>query len=807
MVTTAKDLRKNVLPKTSRDVVTKYTQGRKEEEGRSAIRPGVKLCLERARLVTESYKETEGEPWTIRRAKALSKILNNMTIYIEDGQLLVGNFASSPDHVAWYPDIYTEWLEDSWHDVHKDVLDEAGKAELNELHKYWRDGRSCHRRLMAALPKDVKRFAYFQNASQWGWHMHQAVVLGLERPFKFGFSGLIKQVEDQIKALEADNSIHAADYVERREFLQSMIIALQANIDFAARYSKLAREMAAEAKDPSEKSRLEMIAEVCDWVPANPPRSLHEALQFHWFAHLISMIIETTGAGSGIRFDVVYNPYYQNDLAEDRITREDAIQLMEMMFLKMEGAGFLPAPLEGGLQTGESLFQTINIGGMDAYGKDITNDMTHIVLDAAAELQTRQPTLVLRYHDGTPTELLEHATDVIRTGIGYPALFNDKVAIPYLMNRGIPLEDARNWVVRACVAWGIPGKNTQPDQGTVGHIVLPKCLELALNQGIDKFTGKQLGYPTPDPETFDSLEDVMQAYLKQVNFFMDKLSRISQVVQYIYDKYYPRPYASAFIDGCIERGQGCSSWREYPYLFALPLGPTNVADALAAIKKLVYDDKKVTLKEIIAACNANWEGYEELRQLCVKSPKYGNDDDYADFIAYDVHFRTNEELKKFKDYYGAPIDADGSAAASNYPLSTGTGATPDGRKDREPFADAVLSPVGGRDVNGPTSTLKSASKIDMPSTYCHLFNQKFQPQFLAGDYKKMFVDYLRTWGDLGVYHIQFNVVDKDTLVDAQKHPDNHPNLIVRVAGYSAYFVDLSSGMQNDIIKRTDQSLC
>jgi pyruvate formate-lyase/glycerol dehydratase family glycyl radical enzyme len=800
---TSEILRDKVIPKTTRDAV--WSKADEGEEKMMAVRPGVKLCLERARLVTESYKETEGEPMALRRAKALAKVLENMTIYIEEGQRIAGNYASRPECVAWYPDVTIEWLELSLNDGHRDVLDEKGKAELMEIHKYWREKNSLHRRLMAAIPRDLRRFVFVTPASFWGWHGHASFAMNLEKAFKVGLSGLIKEAEERLQQVESDLGIHAKDYIEQKEFLEAVKMSLDSGSKFIARYAQKAREMAQMAEDPEERERLDEIAEVCDWVSVNPPRTYHEALQLFWFLHLITNLIEFMGSGSGIRFDVVFYPFYKRDVEEGRITREEALELMKLLFVQFEGAGYLGAPQEAGLEVGDSLFQTINIGGIDADGNDVTNEISYIVLDAAKDLQTRQPTLALRYHDGTPPELIDKAIDVIRTGIGYPAIFNDKATIPHLLKRGLPLQDARNYSIRGCVVWTIPGKNIWPDRGTVGHSCLPKCLELALNRGIDKFTGKQFGYPTPDPETFKSIEDIMEAFLKQVNFFAEKIVRVENIYQGILDKYYPRPFSSAFIEGCIEKGKDCASWRYHSYPFILPLGPTNVADSLAAIKKLVFEEKKVTLKEIRKAVEANWESYEELYQMCLEAPKYGNDDDYVDSLAIEVHRRVNEEFKKFTDYFGYPIYADGSGAASNYGLAINTGATPDGRKDREAYADAVLSPVGGRDNHGPTAVLKSASKMDPVTTYLHLLNQRFQPQFLEGENKELFASYLKTWADLGIYHIQFNVVDKAILLDAQAHPEKYPNLIVRIAGYSAYFVDLGKKWQDEIIKRTEQT--
>jgi formate C-acetyltransferase len=378
--------------------------------------------------------------------------------------------------------------------------------------------------------------------------------------------------------------------------------------------------------------------------------------------------------------------------------------------------------------------------------------------------------------------------------------------IPLLRKWGLPLSDARNYAIRGCVYVNIPGKNMV--RRTAGYLILPKCLWWALHQGVDPQAGEQKGAPTADPNSFTCLEDVMEAYLEQVRFFFGKQVRLENFSRTIFAQYLPRPFLSALLDDCIERGQDCRKWA-YPYQGednVIIIGPTNVADSLAAIQKFVFDDKQLTMSEYIGVLDKDWEGREDLRQtVLTQAPKYGNDDDYADAIARDVHHRTEAVLEEFESNWGLKYVGDGSGVSATYGLAVDTPATPDGRKNGEPFADATLSPAPGADTQGPSAVLQSAAKIDTLQTHQQLLNQKFLPQFLEGGNRELFCSYLKSWSDLGISHIQFNIVDKETLLEAQQHPEKHTDLIVRVAGYSAYFVDLSKGLQDHIIARTAQS--
>jgi len=469
-----------------------------------------------------------------------------------------------------------------------------------------------------------------------------------------------------------------------------------------------------------------------------------------------------------------------------------------------EESGEWFSPMITGIYGGVQQLEGVTLGGIDEDGNDASNDMTYIVLEAAKKLRQLQPTIALRVHKNTPRELLSAATDVIRTGCGYPSLFNDEVMIPLINKWGTPLEDARNYNVMGCVYLDIPGKNNNARRAS-GYFVLPKCLWWALHRGVNPETGEQYGAPTPDPEEFTCTEDVIEAYLEQVRFFFDKMVKLENTSRGLFREYAPRPFLSSLLDGSIERGQDTQKWADTKSsinAFNIIVGPTNVADSLAAIKKLVFDDKELTMKQFIDILDKNWEGHEDLRQRVITEiPKFGNDDDYVDLLAKEVHERSEAVYQEFTDEHGAKWRGDGSGVSATYGLAPGTPATPDGRKDGEPFADATLSPMIGRDKNGPTAVLASCAKIEPLN---QLLNQKFLPQFLDDENKEQFINYLRSWCDMGVPHVQFNVVDRDTLLDAQEHPEKHSNLIVRVAGYSTYFVDLSKGLQDHIIARSEQ---
>jgi len=647
---------------------------------------------------------------------------------------------------------------------------------------------------------DLLKYWKYEGTFLWT-HWSELGIPDYEKIFKIGLKGIIKEAEDRLR--EIDQKV-PPDYVEQKEFLQAALIALQASVKFAHRYAQKAREMAGKASDGDDRERLEGIAITCEGVPENPPRSLLEALQSFFFIHVIRYI-EYSTLGIGVRFDKIFGPYYEKDLQDNKITKGEALELLQLLWVKFHELGLVYSPMLSGIYGGVESLQALTLGGVDENGKDITNEMTYLVLETAETMRTLEPSIALRYHDGTPDRLLSKASEVIRTGIGYPSFFNYKSMIPMLEKWGVPAADARDYAVTGCVYIEIPGKNIA--RRAHGGLILPKCLWWALHRGKNPKTGEQWGAPTPDPESFKTADDLLNAYLEQVRFFYGKQNKIENTCRSLYEKYLPRPFYSAVLDGCIEKGKDSRQWA-YPSMvhdFVVIIGPTNVVDSIAAVKKVIFGDQKISMGELIKAMDNNWVGFEEIRQRMLRAPKFGNDDDFVDEVAAQVHHKTSEVLAEFTDRFGHPCRGDGSGVSATYGCAFDTPATPDGRKDGDPFADATLSPSQGRDFKGPTAVLKSASKIDTTKSYNHLLNQKFLPSALEGDLKNIFVSYVRTWGDLEISHIHFHIVDEATLLDAQKHPENNPDLIVRVAGYSAYFVDLSKGLQDSIIARTEQS--
>jgi choline trimethylamine-lyase len=794
----ATDLREKIVVKAVRNVQRGFSG---DEVDRGMFRPDIRLDLQRSRLMTESFKQSDGQAMVLRRGLALSHVLDKMDIFIQDWEKIVGYQTSSPEGI-FHP------IDMNWKSVKrlvgseagKTLLDEAGKTELEELCAYWQ-GKSMSDRHQQFFSGDLARYWQYEGTYLWT-HWSELGIPDYENLFKTGLNGRIGQVRDRLEQIDRDIP---ADYVEQKEFLQSVVMVLEAAVRFAGRYADLAEELANGEKDPVQRKRLLEISCICRRVPAEPPATFHEALQFFYFIHLIRYL-EYSTLGIGIRLDHLLGPFYEKDLREGLITKEEALDLLQLLWVKFMELGLVYSPLVTSVYGGVASLQSVTLGGTNKDGRDVTNELTYLVLEAAKIMRTIEPSLALRIHEGTPDELLEKASEVIETGIGYPSLFNDGALIPLLEKWGVPTRDARDYAVSGCVYMEIPGKNIT--RRVMGYFVLAKCLWWALHKGVNPKTGEQRGARTPDPHDFSCWEDVLQAYLEQVRFFTGKMAQVENTCRDLYTKYCPRPFYSAIVEGCIEKGKECKQW-VYPSMvhdFVIVISTTNVADALAAIKKVVYDDKLVTLPELIAIMDNNWEGRDNIRQACLNAPKYGNDDDYADLIAREVQHRTEEAMATVKDRFGYSLRGDGSAVSATYGLSVDTPATPDGRRDGDPFADATLSPQPGMDKKGPTAVLNSCAKIDTLQSYNHLLNQKFPPKLLEGEMRPVFISYLKTWREMKVPHIQFNIIDRDTLVSAQQNPGKYADLIVRVAGYSAYFVDLTKGLQDHIIARTEQDL-
>jgi pyruvate formate-lyase/glycerol dehydratase family glycyl radical enzyme len=779
---------------------------RVKEEGRMPYRPEIGLCIERARLITEGYKLAEDDPIILRRAKALAHYLDNRTLYILPHERIVGNSASKPNCLITFPEKWSNWLNKAIDGEYQMLLpDEKERQELHEIHKYWRN-KSVHGMERRLLPKDILEYWFYPNQGVFVWlHGGHVGTPNYERIFRVGLKGIVEEAKAKLEEISSDPDLyfHVKDYLKKKAFYEAVIIITEAVINQGKRFAQLCLEEAAKEVDKTRKAELEEMARICDWVPENPPRTLHEALQSFWFINLVARVLDLQTSGNGERIDQIFYPFYKKDRDEGGITYEEAEELVEHLVLKFNEEGALIPPSQP--KAGPLITRVTTIGGVTREGADATNEMTYIFMDAKNEMGLNQPALAVRLHPQTPQALYEKILESVLKQPGIYSFFNDNMMIPFLMNLGIPLEDARDYTTDGCMRWIIPGK-AMSQRALGGRVALPKCLEYALYQGVDKFSGKQVGPRTSDPLTWTSVEEVMQAYEKQLRFFMHKLFTIYNMVDVLDGEWLPQPFLSAVVDDCLEVGQDVREYKYYPNTIIQPVGQVTIINALAAMKKLVFEEKKVSMAELIDALKNNWEGKEDLRQMFINEPpKWGNDDDYVDLIGRDFYTRTNKVIKSFKNIWGVSHNEDGTGASTYFDYSGMTGATPDGRKDLDLFNDGTVSPAIGTDVKGPLATMKSVSKIDHAGTFTHLFNQKFTPGEVMRNDGANFIALLRTFVDLGIHHTQFNVIDRETLLDAQKHPEKYGDLVVRVAGLAAYFVDLTKPVQDQIIARTELS--
>ena len=767
-----------------------------------ATRPGYSwtLDLERARMLTESYRQTENEPMILRRAKALAHLLNNMTVYIRPGEMVVGNFASNRDSVPFYPELSWKWIvrETGKGQIYENMLTDEGRVELQEICDYW-GNFSVHHKIKDYLTDDLADVFWVFN--------FEASTPNYPKIFSVGLSGLLTEVADRKARLQIDfmsKSIDGETYVRQMDVLEAMRITLEAVIHWSKRYAALARTLAEGESNPVRKEELELIASNCDRVPEHPARTFPEALQSYWLVHLVINFLDLPQVGSGIRFDEVFNPYFEADLEAKRINRDQAQEWVEFVFVKFQETGFLHAPIWSGFGGGALGYQTVTIGGVDAQGKDVTNEMSYIVLDATKSVRAIVPPLALRWHDGIPTRLVEAAIEVMATGMPQPAIFNDKVNVVRLVNLGCSLEDARTYSINNCMVPTIPGKNMNHISAWASGVPLPFCLNTAL--GIEPLAlYKKSGSARIDPATVSSWEEVMDATLENYQWIIERLVLIGNISDALYKEYVPRPFLSTIVDDGIERAQDVREWNYEPdYRDVTLFGINTVADSLAAIKKLVFDEKLTSMEELILALRSNWQGYEELQKKCLAAPKFGNDDDYVDLISRELGKRFAEATMNCKTNRGTPCIPDGTASTAWWMFGRICAATPDGRIAGEAFNDGSISPMASRDKKGPTAVLNSVAKVDPLLSWNQLFNQTILPDYLKGHNAQIFAQYLKTFGDMGIHHIQFTSVGRDTLEDAQENPDKYPTLQVRVAGFAAYFIDLDKNLQDSIIARTPQ---
>jgi len=779
------------------------------------------LCTEKIRLLTESYKRTEGEPVIIQKAKALAHYLDNRTIYIEDGELIVGNAACKPmgieaDAPAWPKEDIDDLRTKEF------AISDEDEAFLRSLDDYWKGkGKSFWERagqfyddermwpfmqsgiFLPPLKTRGEGFGHGMAGGGWGLGMGLSlIVVDYERVLNDGLNKIIGEAEEELGKLRYTDS----EAILKADFLKSVIIAHQAIIRIAERFANLAREMSAKETNLKRKAELKAIADTCRRVPAYPARTFFEAMQSFWFIWLILTGGSSGGTASGGRFDQFMYPFYKQDKQAGKITDEEVVELLECLRIQVMHLVFV---MGGKIQrekwAGIARWNNWIIGGVTPDGKDATNELSYLILEAANDCRTPHHTITLRVHDGTPEALMLKALEVVKTGAGMPAFVGDKSYIEYLLGEGVPLEDARNYALAGCLDINIPGKSRI---NAIGMFITPMVLEITMHNGIEPRTGRQLGPKTGECEDFKTFNDFMLAYKKQLAYFMAITAEVQNIYLQGQAELVPEPVASSLMADAIKIGRDVLH-RTMPFENGSslnPIGMINVVDSMAAIKKLVYDDKKVTMKELKSALAANWQGNgsADMRKMFLAAPKYGNGDDYVDSIARELYQFWADTIIKFTTTYGGTMKPSGISITSHGPGGTLTGATPDGRYAGETLADGTMSAAQGRDTHGPTALIKSAARINQVQYQSTLLNMKFHPSALktTEDLKKL-AALIKIYFSLGGKHVQFNVVSRETLLDAQSHPEKYRDLIIRVAGYSAYFVQLGKPIQDEIINRME----
>jgi pyruvate formate-lyase/glycerol dehydratase family glycyl radical enzyme len=765
------------------------------------------ITSERAILMTEFYRNNIGNRLSapICRALAFRHVLENKKIYIGEGELIVGERGPAPKAVPTYPEICCHSLEDletlSTRKKTPYAVDEETKRTYkNEIIPFWKN-RSMRDTIFSKMSKEWKD-AY--EAGVFTEFLEQRApghtVLG-DKIYGKGLSDFKKDIAESMKKL---GSLHDPDAHEKMEELKGMGIAADALIRYAERHAEKARELQKKEKNRHRKAELEKIAEVCSRVPANAPRDFWEALQYYWFVHLgVVTEVNPWDSFNPGRLDQHLYPFYKKGLGDGSLTKEKARELLQLLWIKFNNH---PAPPKVGVTAEESNtyndFALINTGGVGPDGSDAVNELSYLILDVVEEMRLPQPSSMVQISKKTPVSFLKRALKIIKTGFGQPSVFNTDAIIQELLRQGKTIEDARNGGASGCVETGAFGKECYI---LTGYFNLPKVLEITLNNGLDPRTGKKIGIETGDPESFHSFEQLFNAFKKQLNHLIDIKIKGNNIIERLYAEQLPVPFLSLLIDDCIEKGRDYNhGGARYNTNYVQGVGLGTITDSLTAIAYQVFDQKQVTLTRLLTALKTNYEGQENLRQrLLNKTPKYGNDDEYADSIMKAV----------FEAYYDA-VDGKPTAKGGHYRINLLPttvhiyfgkilGATPDGRKAWEPVSEGV-SPVQGADRKGPTAVIKSVSKIDHVKTGGTLLNQKFAPELLADqEGQDRLAHLIRTYFKLDGHHVQFNVIDSQTLRDAQRHPEKHADLLVRVAGYSDYFINLTTELQNEIIKRTE----
>jgi pyruvate formate-lyase/glycerol dehydratase family glycyl radical enzyme len=764
------------------------------------------LSIERALLVTEFSKGNAETSAPIRRALVLRHLMENKAVYIGEGELIVGERGPAPKATPSFPELCCHSIEDleildTREKISYSVSDEARQLQRDEIIPYW-SGR-CMRDMIFSEMTPTWKDAY--EAGIFTEFMEQRApghtVLG-DIVYKKGLFGLKKDAEQVLSSLDPQTD---SDAPAKQNELKAMIIAADAVIRFAERHAEKAEELAATETDPSRKLELETIARNCRNVPGNPPRTFWEALQAYWFIHLgVVTELNTWDSFNPGRIDQNFFPFYEHDLRSGFLTREQARELLQCFWVKFNNQ---PAPPKVGVTAAESGtytdFANINTGGLKPDGTDGVNDLTYLVLEVIDEMRLLQPSSNLQLSRKSPDAFLKRGLEIVRKGWGQPSIFNADQVVEELVRQGKSREDAFCGGTSGCVETGAFGREAYI---LTGYFNLPKVLEMTLNNGVDPRTGKFIGVATGDPTGFRTYDELFDAFRKQLHHFVEVKVRGNQAIEQLYAENMPAPFLSLVIEDCVAKGKDYNAGgARYNTTYIMGVAPGSCTDALSAIKYHVFERKTTAMADLLQALQADFNGWEELRlRLWNKTPKYGNDDEYADRILRSVFDAYYDEIDGRPNGRGGSYRVNYLSTTCHVYFGSITGATPDGRRAWQPLSDGI-SPSQGADKHGPTAVLQSAAKMDHVRTGGTLLNQKFTPQVLETQ-KGMdeLAHLVRGYFKLGGHHIQFNVVTAETLRTAQQNPEQHRDLIVRVAGYSDYFCDLTKALQDEIIARTEQ---
>lgn len=781
------------------------------------------IDIERARYFTESFRQTEGQPLLLRWAKAMYHVAANITVYIDEDQLLVGRGGATGRYGVVYPELDGDFLDtairDLPHRVESPFVISQQDADIigQEISPYWQ-GKTFHENLAKALPAETLKLTYdpqdalksrfivnetasFRSSIQW--------VHDYEKVLTKGFAGIKAEAESKLAALDP---LSPVANMEKAAFLQAISLTCDAIVLWANRHADLAEKLAASETQTVRKAELLEIAAICRHVPQQPARTFREAVQAQWFTQMFSRLEQKTGTIiSNGRMDQYLYPFYQRGIEEGTLTDEDVLQLLECMWLSM--AQFIDlyiSPTGGAFNEGYAHWEAVTIGGQTPEGRDAVNELTYLFLQSKREFPLHYPDLAARVHARSTDRYLYEVAETIKEGSGFPKLINDEEVVPLLLAKGAAFPEAYDYAVSGCAECRMPNRDTYTSP--CAYINFPAAVEMTLYNGKMLLYGEEvIGLETGDPRQFGTWEEFWQAYLKQHINFLKHAFIQQHVIINLRKQHFAWPLGSALHDLCME---SCTDVHQ-PHIpggidlgYFEFMGYGTVVDSLAAIKKLVYEDKRITIDELIAALADNFVGHEIIRQLVKHAPKYGNDDPYADAIARELDRQCLQFTQTYSKELGVHLDLRLVPFTSHVPFGKVVSATPNGRKAYTPLADGSAASQGA-DTNGPTAVLLSnyqTKNMDFRERAARLLNVKLSPACVAGEAgTQKLISFIQTWRDLRLWHLQFNVINRSTLLAAQKDPEQYRSLIVRIAGYSAYFTDLSPDLQDDLIARTEHT--